>query len=64
MGGHAALKLNNIRAAFIGVGSRGGGHLRFFAGLPGTEVVAISDLYQDKVNEKWIWLSNLPRPQT
>ena len=29
MGGHAAPKINNIRAAFIGVGSRGGGHLRF-----------------------------------
>lgn len=52
MGGHAAPKLNNIRAAFIGVGSRGGGHLRFFAGLPGTEVVAISDLFEDKVKEK------------
>ena len=52
MGGHAAPKINNIRAAFIGVGSRGGGHLRFFAGLPGTEVVAISDLFEDKVNEK------------
>ena len=52
MGGHAAPKINNIRAAFIGVGSRGGGHLRFFAGLPGTEVVAISDLFEDKVREK------------
>lgn len=52
MGNHAAPKLNNIRAAFIGVGSRGGGHLKFFAGLPGTEVVAISDLYEDNVKQK------------
>ena len=52
MGGYNAPKLKNVRAAFIGVGSRGGGHLKFFAGLPGTEVVAISDLYQDKVKEK------------
>jgi predicted dehydrogenase len=34
------------------VGSRGGGHLKFFAGLPGTEVVAISDLYEDNVKQK------------
>ena len=52
MGDFAAQKLSKIRAAFIGLGSRGGGHLNFFAGLPGAEVVAISDLYEDKVKEK------------
>ena len=36
MGDFAAQKLSKIRAAFIGVGSRGGGHLNFFAGLPDT----------------------------
>lgn len=52
MGGYSAPPLANIRAAFIGVGARGGDHLQFFASLPNTEVVAISDLYQDNV-EKW-----------
>ena len=52
MGGFAAAPLPRLRAAFIGVGARGGYHLKFLAGLPGTEVVAISDLYQDNV-EKW-----------
>ena len=52
MGDHAAPKISNIKAAFIGVGSRGGGHLKFFAGLPGTEVVAISDLFEDNVKQK------------
>ena len=47
MGDFAAPKLETVRAAFIGVGARGPGHLKFFAGLPGTEVVAISDLYED-----------------
>ena len=46
MGDHAAPKISKIRSAFIGVGSRGEEHLKFFAGLPGTEVVAISDLYE------------------
>jgi predicted dehydrogenase len=47
MGDFSASKIPNIRAAFIGVGARGPGHLKFFAGLEGTEVVAISDLYED-----------------
>ncbi len=52
MGGFAAPKLETVRAAFIGVGARGPGHLQFFADLPGTEVVAVSDLYEDYA-KKW-----------
>lgn len=52
MGDHAAPKIKNIRAAFIGVGARGGYHMSFFASLPNTEVVAISDLYKDNT-KKW-----------
>lgn len=52
MGDFSAPKLETVRAAFIGVGARGPGHLKFFAGLPGTEVVAISDLYEDLAS-KW-----------
>ena len=49
MGDFKAAKIKNIRAAFIGVGARGGNHLKSFASLEGTEVVAISDLYEDNV---------------
>jgi predicted dehydrogenase len=52
MGDYAAPPIPNLRAAFIGVGARGGYHLKFLAGLPNTEVVAISDLYEDNVM-KW-----------
>ena len=52
MGGYAAPKLDKVRAAFIGVGYRGGDHIKFFSSLPGTEVVAISDLYEDNVRSK------------
>jgi predicted dehydrogenase len=52
MGGFAAPKLETVRAAFIGVGNRGPGHLKFFADLPGTEVVAICDLHEDNA-KKW-----------
>ena len=52
MGDFEAPKLKNIRAAFIGVGARGGDHMSFFGKLDGTEIVAISDLYEDHVR-KW-----------
>lgn len=51
LGGFVAPKLETIRAAFIGVGHRGKTHVEFFASLPGTEVVAISDLYEDEVQK-------------
>jgi predicted dehydrogenase len=59
MGDYAAPKLENIRAAFIGVGARGGTHLKFFAALPNTEVVAICDLYEDLVKEKTQWVKEV-----
>jgi len=52
MGDFAAPKIETVRAAFIGVGNRGGDHLKFSAMLEGTEVVAICDLYEDHV-KKW-----------
>ena len=52
MGDFAAQKIENVRAAFIGVGARGGDHMKFMAALDGTEVVAICDLFEDNVN-KW-----------
>ena len=51
LGGFAAPKLETIRAAFIGVGHRGKGHIRNFSRLTQAEVVAISDLYQDNVDK-------------
>lgn len=59
MGDFAAPKIDTIRAAFIGVGARGGDHLKFFAALPNTEVVAISDLYEDLVKQKEGWVKEL-----
>ena len=47
MGGFAAPPLDIIRIAVIGLGARGPGHLKFSAALPGTEIVAVSDLYED-----------------
>ncbi len=56
MGDYAAPKLEQVRAAFIGVGARGGDHLKFLAALPNTEVVAICDVYEDLVRQKAGWI--------
>lgn len=56
MGDFSAPKLETVRAAFIGVGARGGDHLKFFAALPNTEVVAICDVYEDLVKQKLGWV--------
>lgn len=47
MGGFAAPPLQSIRIALVGVGARGSQHAEQLAAIPGTEIVAISDLYQD-----------------
>ena len=62
MGDFASPKLKNIKAAFIGVGYRGKGHLNLFASLPDTEVVAISDLYEDNIKASMKILEKLNKP--
>lgn len=47
MGDFIAPKLETVRCAFIGVGARGSGHSTRTATIEGTEIVAISDLYED-----------------
>lgn len=59
MGDFAAPKLDTVRAAFIGVGARGGYHLKFLAALPNTEVVAVCDVYEDLVKEKIGWVREI-----
>ena len=48
-GDYAAPKIDTVRIAMIGVGARGSGHTRRLANIEGTEIVAISDLYEDYV---------------
>ncbi len=52
MGDFSDKPIDNIRAAFIGLGARGPGHLKNFATLDGTQVVALCDLYEDNVKRE------------
>lgn len=47
MGDFVAPKLDKVRVALIGVGARGSDHASQLAVIEGTEIVGISDLYQD-----------------
>lgn len=51
MAGFAAPKMDTVRAAFIGVGARGSGHVAQMLQIEGVEVKAICDLYPD-LNER------------
>ncbi|MEL0245477.1 MAG: alpha-N-acetylgalactosaminidase, partial [Flavobacteriaceae bacterium] len=53
MGDFIAPKLDVIKIAFIGVGARGSGHAKQIAAIEGTEVVAISDLYEDLAKKSY-----------
>jgi predicted dehydrogenase len=48
MGDFGAPKLDKVRCAVIGVGARGSGHCRQVGLIDGVDLVAISDLYEDK----------------
>lgn len=63
MGGFTASPLKTIKGAFIGLGYRGNDHLRNFASLAGTEVVAMCDLYQDNIEKKLATLNDLDKSQ-
>ena len=47
MGDFAAPKLETVRWGVIGVGARGSGHAQQLAHIEGSQIVAISDLYED-----------------
>ncbi len=56
-------KLETVRVGFIGLGMRGPGAVRRFTHIPGTEIVALCDLYEDRVEKTQAILeaAGLPR---
>ena len=50
MHGYAAPKLETVRVGFIGVGSRGSGHVERFARIEGVDIKAISDIVPGSVS--------------
>jgi predicted dehydrogenase len=57
MGGFIAPKLDTIKIAIIGCGSRSGTHVKHLSSFEGTEIVGLCDLHEDlveKANQKVI----------
>ena len=50
MQGFALKPIKKVRVAVVGVGVRGRSALRRISMIPGTEVTAVADLFQDRVD--------------
>ena len=62
MQGFALKPMKQVRVACVGVGSRGSGAVHRIAMIPGTRVVAIADLYQDRIDKQLKWLKDSGKP--
>ena len=62
MQGFALKPMKKVRVACVGVGSRGAGAVHRIAMIPGTEVVAIADLFQDRIDRQLKWLQDNGKP--
>ena len=63
MSGYAAPKMDVIRVGYIGVGGRGMAAVKRMALLEGVEIVALSDLKIERVNEAQAYLKKLGMPE-
>lgn len=55
--------LDTVRVGFIGIGMRGPGAVDRFAHIEGTEIVAICDLYPERLEQAQAILKNNNRPE-
>ena len=62
MSGFAVKPLRKVRVGVVGLGNRGPGAVHRIASIPGTEVAALCDLYQDKVSAQQEWLKKNKKP--
>ena len=60
--GLTAPKIDTVRVGFIGLGSRGPGAVRRFIHVPGAKIVALCDIYEDKVEKAQAILENAGLP--
>lgn len=56
-------KIDTVRVGFIGLGMRGPGAVRRFTHIPGTQVVALCDIYEDRVENTQKILENAGLPR-
>ncbi len=62
MQGFALKPMREVRVACVGVGARGAGAVHRIAMIPGTRVVAIADLFQNRIDAQLKWLAKNGKP--
>lgn len=58
-----APKMDTVRVGFIGLGARGPGAVRRMTHVPGAKIVALCDIYEDKVESTQTILDNAGLPR-
>ena len=56
-------KMDTVRVGFIGLGMRGPGAVRRFTHIPGTKIVALCDIYEERVEDTQKMLENAGLPR-
>ena len=51
--------IKKLRVGFVGLGMRGPGAVHRIANIPGVEIVALCDLYKNRVERQHLLLQNL-----
>ena len=62
MQGFAANPLKKVRVGCVGLGMRGVGAVHRLAAIPGVEVVALCDIYQERIDGEQAWLKESGKP--
>ena len=62
MQGFALKPMKEVRVACIGVGTRGAEAVPRIASIPGTRIVAVADLFQDRIDRQVKWLKDNGKP--
>ena len=64
MQGFAAPPLRKVRVGVVGLGMRGRGAVHRLANIPGVQVCALCDIYEDRVAAQRKWLKDNGKPST
>ena len=62
MQGYAAPALKKVRVGVVGLGMRGRGAVHRLASIPGVQVCALCDIYEDRVAAQRKWLKDNGKP--
>ena len=63
MSGFAVAPIKKVRVGVVGLGMRGPSAVHRLAAIPGVEISALCDLFQDRVDAQQKWLADNGKPK-